>query len=348
MDSKVHERYLSELLGQSGLPPRLPWTSPLVRDLAWSIGSPPLVCPEDPGNLWPGGDWFRGQLSGFTAQLDAMDRDAKATADLLARSHDQRLGTYFESLLALWLEHDPRYELLARNLPVRQPRKGGGRETLGELDMLVMNHALNRVEHWEVAVKFYLGRLPVTGGPAHEQWVGPGLKDRLDTKVARLLDHQLRLPEHPRARALLHERGLKVAGSRVFMKGRLFYPLTARPGPPALAAPEHLRGWWLRIGAFPGPFKTRDWLWRCLSRREWLAPVAEVPGRQPACLDACSFARTEAIQKASWPRMVVALSGGRELTRGFLVPDSWGTGRAAGAEAAVARRPYAARGNAGS
>lgn len=327
MHSKNQEQLLSEVAAKSRTQPRLPWRSRLVRDLAWSIGSPPLVCPDEPATVWPGADWYRQQLDNFSDELDSLDADAQAREDAFSRGRDQRLGTYFETLLALWLQRDPGYELLVRNLAVRRPRRGGGRETLGELDMLVMNHLVGRVEHWEVAVKFYLGKLPGTEDAPGQAWVGPGLKDRLDIKVARLLDHQLALPRHARTLAMLDERGLAVQASRVIMKGRLFYPLGAPLKPPATAAPEHLRGWWLRISEFPGPFAGRDWSWRCLTRSEWLAPVEDSATTSPLSQGGSGFAKSDEIRAATWPRMVVGLAEGREVTRGFLVPDDWGVRR---------------------
>ncbi len=322
MCSTPPEKEYPALVADGGEQPRLPWQSRLVRDLAWSIGSPPLVHLDDQGGVWPDAGWFRQQLTGFATQLDSLDTDERARAMAFAAGRDQRLGSYFEALLALWLQRDPRFELLARNLAVRRPLRGGGRETLGELDLLVMNHLTGQPEHWEVAVKFYLGRLPGTA-EAGVQWVGPGLKDRLDIKLARLLDHQLGLPTHARTQAILDERGLGIEASRVIFKGRLFYPLDAPLAPPAAAGSAHLRGWWLRAGDFPGPFAGRDWSWRRLTRREWLAPVEDRSAPNRPGRHARSFAQSEDIAAATWPRMVVALSAGREITRGFLVPDGW-------------------------
>lgn len=291
-----------------------------MRDIAWCIGSPPLVVVPDDDHVWPETDWFQRQLAGFETQLQALDGQPDFARATFANARDQRLGAWFEFLLSQWLERDERYAVLARNLAVRQALKTGGSETLGELDFVVKDRERNLTEHWEVAVKFYLGR---PGGEPARQWFGPGRKDRLDLKLARMREHQLPLVRRSQARAVLNELGLAIDRSRVLVKGRLFYPVREQVEPPPHAAPEHLRGWWMRVSDFPGPFAGHDWRWRRLLRGEWLAPVEDSPATRAEALTADAFAAGTDIRQTRRPRMVVALEDGVEVSRGFLVQDSW-------------------------
>jgi hypothetical protein len=132
-----------------------------------------------------------------------------ALDNLISQQPTQRLGVYFEKLITFWFEQSPDHELLYHGLAIRQstapsdarespnsPQKQNqitnvqnGNTTLGECDFLVFDKLNQRIQHWEVAVKFYLG-VP------HEQdivWLGPNLKDRLDKKIRHTLAHQLPL-----------------------------------------------------------------------------------------------------------------------------------------------------------
>lgn len=309
----------------SSAPAGLTWESQSVRDLAWCLGSPPLIINDDEKVIWPCSDWYRSLLTEFENSLRQLDKDPAALDEALAQHNDRRLGARFENLIAQWLRRSPRYELLCRNLALRVPdtsAHGRGQKTLGEMDFIVRDHRDERVEHWEVAVKFYLGRPGVERG---RQWQGPGLKDRLDKKLARITKHQLPLTRLPQATALLKEKGLEIHRSRVILKGRLFYPINECVQEPAHAAPDHLRGWWLRAGDFLEVFGHLDWHWRRLDRSEWLAPCAPYSSvAAPTCDSARIFGEALARQALKRPCLVAAFAAGEETSRGFVVPDDWG------------------------
>ena len=301
--------------------PLYQWRSRPVRDLAWCIGSPPLVVLRDDQHQWPDEEWYRLKVEGFASELKKLDTGKGLSREEFDRGRDNRLGAWFEFLMANWLKRDGRYSLLARNVAVRRGLRKGGRETLGEMDFIVRDQEQNLTEHWEVAVKFYLGR---PAAETNKQWVGPGQKDRLDIKLARIRDHQLPLSATPGAKELLAREGIVVDRSRVIIKGRLFYPLHAELQPPANAAPGHLRGWWLRLSDFADTFASKGWRWRRLTRREWLSPVNFDDNEADRALALDEFAASADIQQASWPRMLVAFDDRVEVSRGFVVPDGWG------------------------
>lgn len=298
------------------------WRHALVRDLAWAIASPPLLRPDDPSTLWLDGAWGRRALEASRDWLAFLDRDPAPLQQALALRQG-RLGSYFESLLDAWLAWpgNPLYRRLHHGLAVRQDKL-----TLGEFDFLVEDRMGGEVQHWEVAVKFYLGIAP-GGDPA--SWVGPGQKDRLDLKLDRLRRHQLPLADLPEAQALLRSLGLSRPRPVGLVRGRLFYPADAclADWTPRGAAPGHLKGWWMPADAFLKRFPDAGITWMRLPREHWLAPVDLGPGSDSVRIGEpqSAAALVEAWQAAADNRAaaVVGLADGREVTRGFITPPQW-------------------------
>lgn len=306
--------------------PWLRWRHAAVRDLAWVLASPPLLRPADEradsdAPRWLDQAWcdHASTLSGVW--LAALDRDPAPLLAHLDRERDHRLGSHFESLLAFWLAwpDNPLCELVARNLPVR----ADGR-TLGEFDFLVRDRASGALQHWEVAVKFFLG---VRAGGQARHWIGPGLRDRLDLKLGRLRTHQLRLGQSPAGRALLADRGLPAARPVCLVKGCLFYPATTEPEDwaPRDAAPGHLRGWWQDHAGFLARWGEAGLDWLRLPKSNWMTAVlasdmSDLPGETQ---DIHALLASLPVDGARSAICVIGLRAGREVTRGFVVPPGW-------------------------
>lgn len=312
------------------------WQHRAVRDLAWTLLSPPLLhaAPGMPATCWPNQSWCRQVYTDYLPRLTALDRNPAPLLDALAQRRSHRLGSHFEALLQFWLS-DPaneRYRLMAAALPLREQGI-----TLGELDFLVQDIASGDFQHWEVAVKFYLG---TAAGDSHDHWVGPGGRDRLDIKVNRLLQHQLVMAEHPAARAPLQALGIAQCTPVCLLKGRLFYPQEALDIPanngradwsPRHANPGHLHGWWLEPSAFIEHFSPCALRWLPLSRQHWLSPVhiRDLADSSPAVT--IGEPKTPKALLQEWPAAfdnrplaVVGLTpAGTEATRGFVCPEAW-------------------------
>lgn len=302
--------------------PWLRWRQPVVRDLAWVIASPPLLrapaARRGDGTHWLDDGWCAQALALSEDWLAALDRDPSTLLVHLAGEHDHRLGSHFESLLAFWLAwpENPLYTLIARNLPVRDEGR-----TLGEFDFLVRERSSGEVQHWEVAVKFFLGVQP--GGEARH-WVGPGLRDRLDLKLEHLRLHQLRLGRSPGGRRQLAALGLEEVRPVCLVKGCLFYPagVDQQAWAPRDAAPGHLQGWWQDHTGFLSTWGGSDLRWLRLPKASWMTAVidAESPEVLP---DAHALV---AGLPTSGPRSAICVIGLRdrhESTRGFVVAPGW-------------------------
>lgn len=286
-----------------------------IQDLEWCLSSPGLITSGAQDYLWPDDDYFTVLAREF--KRSAPGASAAMSPPRPPSHHHFRLGQYFEQLLQFWLTSQRRYELIDANLPVNH----GGR-TIGEFDLLIGEAGL--VQHWEAAVKFYLGTGD-TRDPAN--WFGPNTSDRLDIKYQRLVSHQLCLSRQPAASQVLAQRGLVVASSLCFIKGRLFYPFEAyragTPTSPPFVNPNHLRGWWLEADAFADTFAdAMDPRARYLhlEKRHWLAPLRG-SAEDGLSLTQMQVYLTQGREPAT--HLAVLDENGMEISRGFVVDQRW-------------------------
>lgn len=293
---------------------------PHVRDLAWTLLSPPLLIDTPAPQRYPlAASRWAERPDELAAWLRLLDTQPTVLEAWLAQRSIRRLGLYYERLWQFALCQAPDVDLLVANLPIRQDG-----QTLGELDLLLRDD--EGVHHLELAVKFYLG-LGDDCAP-HDRWLGPGSHDRLDIKLRRLTEHQLKLSSTPTAQALLSELTCCDISSALWLGGYLFQPAHQQGCvPPAGANPAHHGGLWLRHSDWPDFARhDADACWQPLARQAWLAPaqlqsegvwtreafekwIVDVEGLRQARL----LVRLEADAKGNW----------LEQERLFLVPDAW-------------------------
>ena len=292
---------------------------PAVRDLAWALLSPPLLseAPAPQRHPLTASRWAERPVE-LADWLRLLDTQPGILEAWLAQRSIRRLGLYYERLWQFALCQAPDIDLLVANLPIRQDG-----HTLGELDLLLRDR--EGVHHLELAVKFYLGLDGVSAG--HDRWLGPGSHDRLDIKLRRLCEHQLRLPAKPAAQLLLSELTSAPINSALWLGGYLFQPLASNCSSPAGANPQHLGGRWLRHQDWAGFAENdRSAIWQPLPRHAWLAP-ARVP--RNAVWQRTDFDRwLSEVEGERQAKMLVRLEAHTdgnwlEQERLFLVPSAW-------------------------
>ena len=297
-------------------PPILPPTRPQsIRDLEWILNSPSLIAPSIPTGL-------------NTSSINSTDLDPlqEKLDDFLhcesPRRNQYRVGRYFERLVLFYLQQIRQVEVLANALQIQEEGR-----TIGELDFVFRDES-GRLQHWEVAVKFYLHFPGEHISGSH--LIGPDPRDNFETKIKRLFEHQL-----PLSKKVFPD----IAERHAFVKGRVFYH-PAFPPPdtlPAELSPTHLRGAWLY-------HQELDWfsrftnssspiLAKVIQKPFWLSPdvVSDtkvgLSAERLFPIDQMQELLKQHFRESSTPRLVSLLTRQshewRELERVFVVSESW-------------------------
>jgi hypothetical protein len=230
---------------------------PAVRHLAWMCHAPQLL--DSPLSFAISAALPAQALS----LLQCWDQAPESGPTLLTAPANPRLGFYFEALYECLLSQLLGWEVLQRNIPIREAGI-----SLGELDFVVRNPGTGQVEHHEIAVKFYLG-YPEPGAQ-QVFWYGPNQTDRLDLKSRRILEQQSQRTHLDAASTTLAQLGLKgPLRSRVFMPGYLFYPQSRRLASPLGVPRNHERGSWIY---WDEALQRQHQSWVQLRKPHWLGP----------------------------------------------------------------------------
>lgn len=213
-----------------------------LGDLEWCLYAPALLQHSLPFSV--DAHWRKQWQTALSQLLDT------ATAPV----PNSRLGLYFEQLWRSLIKLHPDWQMLADNVAVQQNGK-----TLGAIDFLVINHRLQQIEHWELAVKFYLAKNAL---PQASDYVGPNQHDQLSNKLSKLILKQIPLGRHPQVQALRNSYSDYHFKQRILLSGYLF-----ELGKPEHVEPQHLhwysQGQWEKMGQST---------WYALTKQQWLNP----------------------------------------------------------------------------
>lgn len=272
-----------------------------VRDLLWVINSPPLM------------RFTEEESASQSLALQAGVIDGEHLKKWIESDPGRRVGRYFERLVLYWVRYVRRCEVIAEG---RQVIEGG--RTVGEID-LVFRDERGLVNHWEIAVKFYLHLESKKTSDA--SFVGPNALDTLRKKRTRLIDHQLPLSVN---------RFPEVAVRHAFVRGRIFYhwKLMDRVVISDELAPGHLAGRWLRSREVIQAMNDDQAKYRILEKPYWLSE--QLKG-QADCndLDASGCLRKleQHFSQKSHPVLIASFNQGvsddAESERLFVVSDDW-------------------------
>lgn len=210
-----------------------PWEAyqrPYVRDLAYVLACPNVL--TEWLNFAPhqnthaisvhSAHFWQQQFAAYQRRLEELDTTLAyqdLTRYLLKRPSPNRLGFHFEGLLSFWLEDGfarqlHPYEVIANNVQLYS-----GKQTTGELDLILYNHEESLVEHWELAIKFFMGSAPF----APENWVGINSNDNLQRKMTHMQTKQFRTVSIDTK----NHGHLKIDKRYGVIKGRFFLPINA-------------------------------------------------------------------------------------------------------------------------
>ncbi len=261
---------------------------------------------------------IRPAMDDLTNSLDEL------SGDLQEKRH-HLLGIYYETLWQAIFRHLPDTRVISCNRQVQS-----GKRTVGEFDLIYYCGIRKAYVHREMAVKFYLG-LPGTDSLAG--WFGPGLDDRFDHKVKRLLHHQSVLSQTVEGRHSLEALGITDIVSEILLQGCLFYPFEGSITPPDLLSDNHLRGDWLTTSALDHYAKSKQInAVSHLNKRQWITPPLDsnASNADLANIHTIDWLRTNSATLLKQHRGPVMLAGFTvkndqycDASRFFLVPDDW-------------------------
>lgn len=196
--------------------PWLDYQHPLVRQLAFCIASPNIIS-STPSELqsqqihdfaWhPDHTWKQHYLN-YISRLKQLDLNPQDLLDFLAQLKSTRLGLRFEYLIWFWLQDSDYhcYRVMAHSYQVIE-----GAFTRGEMDFVLFNHDTQAVEHWEVALKYYLGESDLS--LAH--WYGLNRDDTLLKKLKHFCSQQFKFKQMGET---------AITQRYAVMKGQLYLP----------------------------------------------------------------------------------------------------------------------------
>ena len=275
----------------------------LNQALQWVQSSPPLF------NQIISPLCLNRALPDDCAPLEPDDHQLQRLAAFIEKKANPLLGIFYESLWQFVLNELPGCNVVAANLPVRRLNSGQV-STIGEFDLIYQHR--DQTIHRELAVKFYLG-VPESKGQ-WQQWVGPGLRDRLDYKMHRLLHHQTLLSETEAGSATLAAREIRQPLKKeILIQGRLFYPLGTPCPPPRLSNSNHLTGHWLTLSQFSN--HQQNLLYQTSHKIQWLHEQCTSPRMNHEQL----LRQLEAQDRPVYVRSIHP-KGQQHL---FIVPDHW-------------------------
>lgn len=301
------------------------YTNQTVRDLAWVIGSPPLIVNNNEYDLFLGKEFFENEFKKFIPQLDEINNDPQRLIAHIKNGNTHLLGKYFESLVEYWLRFTDDKKLLSHNLQVFK-----GRNTIGEFDFIYRDLSDNKVYHLECAGKFYIAHKNVS---EHSNFIGPNAIDNLDRKITKLINEQILLGQTKEGKeALLIDDIYEDIIPKIFLKGYLFYYADLFFNnsfiPPNDSNPDHPKGWWIYAKDINYFLSQRKSKWLVVDRANWISKVTLFD-------DASVLSNKELANKLNsnfsidtYPLLIAELTNDgkdyyEEISRGFIVHDTW-------------------------
>jgi uncharacterized protein len=230
------------------------------------------------------------------------------------KERHKRIGLYFEDLWKFWLNNTPDYQVILHNVQVQSDKN-----TLGAFDLIVMNER-EEFEHWELAIKFYLG---LNNSQNWNQWVGPNNNDKLSIKLEKMRNKQIELSNHPEGKLFLENQNIeKISRRRIIIKGMFFKQWTSNVSPES-ANKNCETGIWLEqhqissyVRQFPFTYR-----YSVRTKPDWLSDVCLYRDDTEDIREMEDYCYSK-----NYPMLISILQGRKvysEKYRLFIVPDGW-------------------------
>lgn len=235
--------------------PWLVFNTPIVRQLAFAIASPNIIhqIPTELScqysfQLHDSAIWQQ-LYQQYEGRLQQLDQDPTELIDFIKQLKSTRLGLRFEYLMWFWLKDHAfhHFQLLGHSIQIFQ-----GSQTLGEIDFLILNQKTQQVEHWEVALKYYLAEADFQ----LKHWYGLNRQDTLLRKLQHFTSKQFQFQQ---------VENHQIQQRYAVLKGQLYYP--------ALHFPKQLNDWVnpaRRLGLWGNHIP--DQKFYRIQRHEWICP----------------------------------------------------------------------------
>lgn len=283
---------------------------PEIADLSWVIGSCPLMkhSTQLPFQVI-GEEWCLDQWMTHLPWLIDLDKDPSPLHEFLDANPQKLLGKKFEQLLHFWLLNHSDFEIVHVNHQIKREQ-----QTLGEIDFLVHYKPDDLFWHLESACKYYIG---VRNNSHQRYWIGPNGRDSLHEKW-QTLKRQLRLLDTPEGKTFFAQPTERF----LFMKGYFFQPFRelGRFTTPQQAHPHHRGGWYM---TFPESkfLSSNQAQWHILSHDRWMS-LWQWEIQKPMTGDELAHQLFTSPQWNKQAQLVVQCLDGKEISRGFIIPES--------------------------
>jgi len=294
-----------------------------VRDLAWVIGSPPIL--KNSNQLFLEQEFFENEYKKFVSHLNELDKNPQQLIEHINNGNTHLLGKYFESLVEYWLKLSPGKKLLAHNLQVFK-----GRNTVGEYDFIYRDNKNNKVYHLECAGKFYIAHKNTSD---HSNFIGPNTTDNLESKLNKIFNEQILLSKTDAGiDALLLEDINQEINPKIFFKGYLFYYadlfFSNSYVIPKDSNPDHPKGWWIYAKDIDYFLSQRDSKWTVVQRSNWISKVITFDTSLVLSDKELANKMKVYFSNNTYPLLISESKENNEnyfeeISRGFVVHDSW-------------------------
>ena len=245
--------------------------------------------------------------------LQDLDADGERINSYFQKLGPMPMGRYFEQLFFFAIQHDSEYELLEENRQIFE-----GKITRGELDLILRNQRSGAIEHWEIALKFYL---QIQDDAQPKYMLGPSTRDNLGKKLEKLLGAQIPLSQIDEI-----QKDYPGIEPKLMVKGIFFYPWQQSWSLSEGVSTNHLKGAWLSLDALAS-FNDSSGKWLLRKKPNWIGGLQLKDAKTLVSISEIKTLCQEAFTEEKGPQFIsrFRLMDGiwEEESYFFVCPNEW-------------------------